>query len=101
MKTATLFDIKGQVAAVTGGAAGIGRAYAEAMAANGADVVVMDKDREQMVHAVQQLRRTGQRVEGLVVDVARREDIRAAFVRAIELFGRLDIVFANAGISAG
>jgi NAD(P)-dependent dehydrogenase (short-subunit alcohol dehydrogenase family) len=101
VKAAALFDVKGQVAVVTGGGAGIGRAYAEAMADNGADVMLMDRDPEAIKRTIHELHNSGRRIEGLTVDVADRAAVKAAVDETVQRFGRLDIVFANAGISAG
>ncbi|WP_342364042.1 SDR family NAD(P)-dependent oxidoreductase [Terrarubrum flagellatum] len=101
MKAAQLFDVTGKVALVTGGAAGIGRAYAEVMAANGADVVLLDRDAARLDGAVGTLRTMGRRIEGIPVDVADRAALRTAIDDALRLMGRLDVVFANAGVAAG
>ena len=101
MKAAQLFDIGGKVAVVTGGAGGIGRAYAEAMLDNGADVMLLDRDAGELDRAVKELARPGRRVEGAAVDVTDRKALHAAFDKAAARFGRLDIVFANVGIDAG
>jgi NAD(P)-dependent dehydrogenase (short-subunit alcohol dehydrogenase family) len=101
MKVEALFDIKGKLAVVTGGGAGIGRAYVEAMVDNGADVMVMDRDAAAVEQTRKELHNRGCRVDGVVVDVSDRKAVKAAFDETIARFGRLDIVFANAGISAG
>jgi len=101
MKAAQLFDISGKAAVVTGGAMGIGRAYAEAMLDNGADVMLLDRDATTLDDTVAALSRPGRQLEGLPVDVTDRAALRAAFEMAVARLGRLDIVFANAGIDAG
>src|SRR5947207_3204092 len=101
MKAAQLFDVGGRVAIVTGGAGGLGRAYAEAMLDNGADVMLLDRDAGALDRAVQELARPGRRVAGLTVDVTDRAALHAAFDQAVGQLGRLDIVFANVGIDAG
>ncbi|MGO8917942.1 MAG: SDR family NAD(P)-dependent oxidoreductase [Stellaceae bacterium] len=102
MKIEALFDVGGLATIVTGGASGIGFAYAEAMADNGARVTVMDIDAAALDQAVARLNAAGSdRVRGVLVDVRDR----AALSRAIDAVaaheGRLDVVFANAGITAG
>jgi NAD(P)-dependent dehydrogenase (short-subunit alcohol dehydrogenase family) len=101
VKLAQIFDVKGNVAFVTGAASGLGLAYAEAMAENGAKTVLADMDEEGLEKVVARLRAAGCEVEPAVVDVTDAEGLRAAIDAAAARHGRLDIVFANAGISSG
>jgi NAD(P)-dependent dehydrogenase (short-subunit alcohol dehydrogenase family) len=101
VKAEVLFDVRGLAALVTGGAAGLGRACAEVMAANSADVAVIDRDRVRMDATVAALRASGQHIEAYAVDVTDRAALTAAIDDAAAKFGRLDVIFANAGISAG
>lgn len=101
VKADRLFDIRNRIALITGGAAGIGRAYAEAMVDNGADVAIIDINPESLETAAKQLRGSGRRVESVVADVADRPALRQAIEEIIQKFGRVDICFANAGIPAG
>jgi NAD(P)-dependent dehydrogenase (short-subunit alcohol dehydrogenase family) len=101
MKQADLFDVKGHVALVTGAASGLGFAFAEVMAENGALVVLTDIDAAGLDQASARLRGRGCRVEQAVVDIADSEVLRAAIDGAAARHGRLDAVFTNAGISSG
>ena len=101
MKAERLFDVTGQVAFVTGAASGLGLAMAEVMAVNGARVTLLDKDNAALEAAVGHLRRDGQDVTGITVDVADLDLLRQAIDATAARCGRLDAVFANAGISAG
>jgi NAD(P)-dependent dehydrogenase (short-subunit alcohol dehydrogenase family) len=101
MKAEQIFDIAGQTAFVTGAASGLGLAMAEVMAANGARVTLADVDAATLEIEVARLREGGFAVTGAVVDVADRDQIHRAIDAAAARDGRLDIVFANAGISAG
>ena len=101
MKVQQLFNVEGQVVAVTGAASGIGFAYAEVMAANGAQVDLIDRDPQALADAVARLEAGGARVHGEVADVTEAESLRRAFAAIVERHGRLDTVFANAGISGG
>ena len=96
-----LFNIEGHVAFVTGAASGLGLAYAEVMAENGAKVVLADINAEglEAVHA--RLKAAGCDVEPLTVDIGDDEALRNAIEGTAARHGRLDIVFANAGGSAG
>jgi meso-butanediol dehydrogenase/(S,S)-butanediol dehydrogenase/diacetyl reductase len=88
---------EGRVAAVTGGANGIGRATAERLAAEGAAVVVADVDAagEDVVAA---LARTGARATFVRTDVTRDDDLRAMIAAATDGFGGLDVLVNDAGV---
>ena len=100
MKAAELFDVGGLAAVITGGAGGIGRAYAEAMLDNGARVRLLDCDAARLDAAVVALRPRGE-VDGIALDITDRAALRLAIDAAATELGRLDVVFANAGIDAG
>lgn len=101
MKLAELFDVSGLAVMVTGAASGIGLSYAEAMAENGARVTMIDVNGAQLDAAVSRLRAAGGQVTGAVADVTRPETLRSAIEATVERERRIDVVFANAGISAG
>jgi NAD(P)-dependent dehydrogenase (short-subunit alcohol dehydrogenase family) len=101
MKVSELFNVQGNVAFVTGAASGLGKAYAEVMAQNGARVMMTDIDGTAVEEQAAQLRATGCVVETFVLDIADLPALRAAIESTVERWGRLDTVFANAGISAG
>jgi NAD(P)-dependent dehydrogenase (short-subunit alcohol dehydrogenase family) len=101
MKLAQLFDIRGHVAFVTGAASGLGLAFAEVMAENGATVVLADINEPELTRHVTRLSATGCRVEAAPLDVLNSEALQAAIDGAAKRHGRLDALFANAGISAG
>jgi NAD(P)-dependent dehydrogenase (short-subunit alcohol dehydrogenase family) len=101
MKQSDLFDIKGHVAFVTGAASGLGRAYAEVMAQNGAKTVLADMDAAGLEKVRATLKAAGCDVEQVVLDIGDTDALRAAIDNAVARHGRLDIVFANAGGSAG
>ncbi len=100
MKAANLFDVSGLVTIVTGGASGIGYGCAEAMVDNGALVTLIDLDREGLNQAVVRLTPRGI-VAGELADVTDIEGLFRAFDAVAAWHGRIDVVFANAGISAG
>lgn len=100
MKATELFDVSGLAVIVTGAASGIGLAYAEAMADNGARVTLLDINAAELEKEEKRLSRTAD-VRSAVVDVTDREALRAAVDAAAAYYGGLDVVFANAGISPG
>jgi NAD(P)-dependent dehydrogenase (short-subunit alcohol dehydrogenase family) len=102
MKNLTeLFSVEGQGVVVTGGASGIGLGFAEALAANGARVTLLDLDPERIGTQVARLTGMGYDVRGAAADVTDHDRLDAAITEAAELYGRLDTVFANAGIDSG
>jgi NAD(P)-dependent dehydrogenase (short-subunit alcohol dehydrogenase family) len=100
MKSAQLFDVKGLATVVTGAASGIGLAYAEAMADNGARVTLLDKDQASLDTAVRALAEKGGDVRGQAVDVTDRPALRKSIDAAAGHYGKLDVVFANVGIDS-
>ena len=101
MRAGALFDVRGRVTLVTGAASGLGLAMAEVMAENGAVVAMLDIDRSALDTAVTRLAQAGHAVEAIALDVGETASLRAAIQAIAEKHGRLDVVFANAGISAG
>lgn len=101
MKVDQLFTVQGYNAVVTGGASGLGLAFAEALAANGAEVTLLDVDSAQLEHEVARMTALGWRVRAETVDVRDHGTLDAAIARAAAHTGRLDVVFANAGVDSG
>ena len=94
-------DLNDQVAIVTGGGAGIGRAIGVELAANGADVVIVDIDGARADEAAAAVQARGRRALRVVADVMESDAVRAAVVTADETFGRVDILVNNAGGVSG
>jgi NAD(P)-dependent dehydrogenase (short-subunit alcohol dehydrogenase family) len=92
------YGLDGKVALVTGGARGIGFATAEALVARGASVVIVDLHEQEVVDAASRLHDS--RVLGLAGDVTDRGAMQQAVASAVERFGGLDVVVANAGIAS-
>ncbi len=87
---------EGRVALVTGGGRGIGAATSELFAREGASVVVCDMDVEPAQEVAGPL---GEKAVAVACDVTRRDQVEAAVQRAVEAFGKLDILVACAGIT--
>lgn len=92
-------DLKGRVAAVTGGSRGLGLAMARHLAANGARVLIGSISAAESEDAAEAIRRQGGSAEGCRLEVAERESCEGFVARAVDRFGRLDIMMCNAGIS--
>jgi len=101
MKVTDLFSVREYGAIVTGGASGLGLAFTEVLAENGARVTMLDLSAERIAAETQRLRAAGFDVRGAVVDVTDRPALQRAFDAAAAEYGRLDVVFANAGIDPG
>ena len=92
-------ELEGQVAFVTGGATGIGRAIADALSARGAAVALFARDAARAGRAAEELRQTGGTAESFAADVSRSESVEPAFSAALQRFGRVDILVNNAGVA--
>jgi NAD(P)-dependent dehydrogenase (short-subunit alcohol dehydrogenase family) len=105
--------LEGQVVVVTGGARGQGRSHAVAAARQGADVVLLDRctdvpcigypqaDETDLRDTETLVRECGTRALGLVCDVADREQTLSAMDKVLDMFGRIDVLIANAGVYGG
>jgi NAD(P)-dependent dehydrogenase (short-subunit alcohol dehydrogenase family) len=91
-------QLSGKVALVTGGASGIGRATALLFAHEGAAVVIADLNAQDGEAVASEIAHSGARAFFEPADVARAEDCRRLVERTIREFGRIDILFNNAGI---
>ena len=90
--------LEGKVALVTGGTSGIGRATAVLFAREGAGVVVTGRDEERGGDVVREIEGQGGRARFVRADVTRAEDCRRAVAETVDAFGRLDVLFNNAGV---
>jgi len=101
MKAERLFSLAGKTALVTGAASGLGLAIAEAYCANGAQVALLDIDRDAAEAQAARLRGAGHAATAHRVDITDLPELRATVDRLVAGWGRLDIAVANAGTSAG
>jgi NAD(P)-dependent dehydrogenase (short-subunit alcohol dehydrogenase family) len=86
-----------KVAFITGGAIGFGRAFAEALAAEGASIVIADIDGEAGKRAAKELKASGHEALAVTCDVADEQQVRDAVAEAIERLGGVDVLINNAG----
>jgi len=91
--------LQGRVAAITGGALGIGRATALLFAAEGTAVVLGDVQVEAAEAVAKDIAQAGGRALAVGVDVGDAGQVQAFVDRAVAELGRLDVMFANAGIA--
>lgn len=92
-------ELAGKVALVTGGGSGIGKAAAVLMAKAGANVVVISRTQEEIDETVWEVERAGSQGLALTADVSKADDMKRVYDELDKRFGRLDIIFANAGIN--
>ena len=94
-------DLTGKVAIVTGASSGIGEAAALLMAQSGAKVVVAARRQAEGDAVVQKIKDNGGEAIFVKTDVAKLADHEALVAATLEAYGKLDIVFNNAGVSGG
>jgi 3-oxoacyl-[acyl-carrier protein] reductase len=89
----------GKVAVVTGAARGIGRSIAERLAREGADVVICDLQAEWLAETASAIQALGRKALPLAVNVGNGESVTACIAEVIKVFGKVDIMVNNAGIT--
>lgn len=89
--------LKNKIALITGGSLGLGKATALLFAKEGADVVITGRTEKTLKQTVKEARKEGLQIDHLVSDVSKEEDCRAAVDYTTNKYGRIDILFNNAG----
>ncbi|HUC45606.1 MAG TPA: SDR family oxidoreductase [Hyphomicrobiaceae bacterium] len=93
------FDLRGQVAVITGSSKGIGRAAAEIMAGLGAKVVISSRKREVCEEVAAGIRKAGGEAITIPCNIARRDEIAGLVKGAIEAWGKIDTLVCNAAVN--
>jgi NAD(P)-dependent dehydrogenase (short-subunit alcohol dehydrogenase family) len=95
-----LFDLTGRAAIITGGSKGLGAAMAEGLASAGANVLLVSRNLDEAQAAADEIASGyGVKTAAIQADVSNPEDVDVMVAKAIEEFGRIDILFNNAGIN--
>lgn len=93
-----MLNVENKAIVITGASSGIGEATAKLLAQNGAKVVLGARRTEKLEKIVQTIRSEGGTAEFKAVDVTNREDVKAFIHFANDKFGRVDVIFNNAGV---
>jgi NAD(P)-dependent dehydrogenase (short-subunit alcohol dehydrogenase family) len=94
-----MIRLSGKTAVVTGGGRGLGSAISTAMAAEGAHVLVVDRNREAADNVVAQIKASGGSAAAETLDISDREAVMAFGGRMVERYGKIDVLVNNAGIA--
>lgn len=94
-------ELRDRVAFITGGASGLGLGMAKAFGREGMKVMIADIEQAALVRAVQELKDSQVRAEGVLCDVSSRNSLREAALKTIATFGKVHVVCNNAGVGAG
>lgn len=87
-----------QVAVISGGADGLGKGIAERIAFEGGRVFLLDRNRDLLDRTLVEFKERGLTAEGECTDISSEEQVKKAFDRAVETFGKIDIMVNSAGI---
>jgi short-subunit dehydrogenase len=93
-------SFEGQVALITGGSQGIGRAVAQALAAQGMNLVLAARTASKLESTAEELRKSGVRVVTVPTDVSKLADLERLVATCVSEFGGIDVLVNNAGIEA-
>ncbi|HEY9844955.1 MAG TPA: SDR family NAD(P)-dependent oxidoreductase, partial [Candidatus Caenarcaniphilales bacterium] len=92
-------QLTGKVALITGAGSGIGQAAAQLLAKEGAQIAALDHTADELEHTVAQIQHHQGKALPVVADISQPAQMQQAIQQIVDHWGRLDIVFANAGIN--
>ncbi|NKY48403.1 SDR family NAD(P)-dependent oxidoreductase [Nocardia cerradoensis] len=90
--------LEGKVAVITGAGSGFGRQCSQLFSSEGANIAVVDIDSERAAGTVELVEQQGGKAIAITADVSVEQQVNSAVAAAVEHFGKLDIMFANAGV---
>lgn len=93
--SSSLFDLSNKTALITGGNGGIGLGFAKGIARQGGNVCIWGRNEEKNRQALEELQAFGTKIHAMVANEA---TVTSAFADTLEMFGRVDACFANAGV---
>ena len=93
--------LAGKSAIVTGAASGIGRASALLFAKEGARLLIADRAEDGLNQTLELIQKSGHAASALTMDAGNEDDVKTLVATAVREFGRIDAVYANAGVSGG
>ncbi len=91
-------NIKDRVVLITGSAGGIGFGIAKHFSNSGAKIVINDLSEDRVNQAVEEIKAQGGEAIGIVANITKLDEVKSMFEKAVETFGRIDILINNAGI---
>lgn len=91
-------NIEGKVVVITGGSSGLGEATARYLADKGAKIVLGARRLEKLEQIAADIKKEGGTVEVLKTDVTKADDVKALVKKAVDSFGKIDVLLNNAGI---
>ena len=94
-----LLSLNDRVVIISGGASGIGFGTAKRLSELGAKISILDVNKVNGEKAVQEIKNMGGIVEYIHCDVTKKEDCKNAADKTIELFGKIDVLYNNAGVA--
>lgn len=92
-------QLQGKVALITGAGSGLGEATAKLLAAEGAKVAALGRTPDELNKVVQEIQKNGGQAISVLADISKPDQMQKAVKQTVQQWGRLDIVFANAGIN--